>query len=201
MPGIGLGLLALPFVLDGQTQDDSREKKDFFEIRIRPVLAQSCFTCHTNSQMGGLRLDSRVDILKGGASGPALGPGDPDKSLLINMVRDNKMPKSGHLQDQQTADLVKWVKDGAYWPDPVAPNARPYTIAAKQREFWSFQPLRHPEPPAVKNATWPLNEVDRFILARLEKEGIQPAAVADRRTLLRRVTYDLTGLPPTADEV
>ncbi len=201
MHRIALGLLALPLLLAGQTQDDSREKKDFFENRIRPVLAQSCFTCHTNSQMGGLRLDSRVDILKGGASGPALVPGDPDKSLLINMVRDSKMPKAGRLQDQQITDLVKWVKDGAYWPDPVAPNARPYTITAKQREFWSFQPLKNPQPPQVKNAAWPQNDVDRFILARLEKEGIQPAAVADRRTLLRRVTYDLTGLPPTEDEV
>ena len=109
----------MPLLLAGQTQDQSREKKDFFENRIRPLLAQSCFACHTNSQMGGLRLDSRADILKGGASGPALVPGDPDKSLLVNSIREGKMPKSGHLQDQQIADLVKWVKDGAYWPDPL----------------------------------------------------------------------------------
>jgi len=201
MHRIALGLIVLPLLLNAQTQDDSREKKDFFENHIRPVLAQSCFTCHTNSQMGGLRLDSRADILKGGASGPALVPGDPEKSLLINMVRDYKMPKSGRLQDQQIADLVKWVKDGAYWPDPVGVNARPYTITSKQREFWSFQPLQHAQPPAVKNTSWPQNDIDRFILARLEKEGIQPAPIADRRTLLRRVTYDLTGLPPTEQEV
>ncbi len=201
MQRIALGLLLLPLVLAGQTQDDSREKKDFFENRIRPMLAQSCFACHTNSQMAGLRLDSRADILKGGTSGPALVPGDPDKSLIVNLVREGKMPKSGHLQDQQITDLVKWIKDGAYWPDPLPANARPYTITAKQRELWSIQPLKHPLPPAVKNTTWPLNDVDRFVLARLEKEGLQPAPVADRRTLLRRVTYDLTGLPPTEEEV
>jgi len=201
MQRIALGLLLLPLLLAGQTQDDSREKKDFFENRIRPMLAQSCFACHTNSQMAGLRLDSRADILKGGVSGPALVPGDPDKSLIVNQVREGKMPKSGHLQDQQIADLVKWIKDGAYWPDPLPANARPYTITAKQRELWSIQPLKHPQPPAVKNTAWPVNDVDRFILARLEKEGLQPAPVADRRTLLRRVTYDLTGLPPTEEEV
>ncbi len=201
MQRIALGLFILPLLLNAQAQDQSREKKDFFENRIRPMLAQSCFACHTNSQMGGLRLDSRADILKGGVSGPALVPGGPEKSLLINLVREAKMPKSGHLQDQQIADLEKWIKDGAYWPDPVAPNARPYTITAKQREFWSFQPLQHPQVPTVKNTAWALNDVDRFILARLEKEGIQPAPVADRRTLLRRVTYDLTGLPPTEADV
>jgi hypothetical protein len=201
MQRIALGLLLLPLVLAGQTQDDSREKKDFFENRIRPMLAQSCFACHTNSQMAGLRLDSRADILKGGVSGPALVPGEPDKSLIVNLVREGKMPKSGHLQDQQIADLVKWIKDGAYWPDPLPANAKPYTITAKQRELWSIQPLKHPQPPAVKDTAWPLNDVDRFILARLEKEGLQPAPVTDRRTLLRRVTYDLTGLPPTEEEV
>jgi hypothetical protein len=201
MHRIASGLLLLPLVLAAQTQDDSREKKDFFENRIRPMLAQSCFVCHTNSQMAGLRLDSRADILKGGVSGPALVPGDPDKSLLLNVVREGKMPKSGHLQEQQIADLAKWIKDGAYWPDPLPANARPYTITAKQRELWSIQPLRHPAPPAVKNTTWPLNDVDRFVLARLEKEGLQPSPAADRRTLLRRVTYDLTGLPPTEEEV
>ncbi len=201
MHRIALGLLLLPLVLAAQTQDDSREKKDFFENRIRPMLAQSCFACHTNSQMAGLRLDSRADILKGGVSGPALVPGDPDKSLIVNLVREGKMPKSGHLQEQQIADLAKWIKDGAYWPDPLPANARPYTITAKQRELWSIQPLQHPQPPAVKNTAWPLNDVDRFILARLEKEGLPPSPVADRRTLLRRVTYDLTGLPPTEEEV
>lgn len=201
MNRIALGVLLLPLMLAGQTQDDSREKKDFFENRIRPMLAQSCFACHTNSQMAGLRLDSRADILKGGVSGPALVPGDPDKSLIVSLVREGKMPKSGHLQDQQIADLMKWIKDGAYWPDPLPANARPYTITAKQRELWSIQPLKRPQPPAVKNPAWPVNDVDRFILARLEKEGLQPSPVADRRTLLRRVTYDLTGLPPSEEEV
>src|SRR5258708_5060536 len=113
-----LGLLALPWMLAGETL--TPEKTEFFENRIRPVLAQQCFACHTNSKMAGLRLDSREDILKGGKSGPALVPGEPDKSLLITAIRQTteiKMPKGGaRLTDPQVADLTAWVKDGAYWP-------------------------------------------------------------------------------------
>ena len=125
MHRVVLSVVILPLLLNGQTQDQGREKKEFFERRIRPLLAQSCFACHTNSQQGGLRLDSLADILKGGVSGPALVPGDPDKSLLMGVIRDGKMPKSGHLQDQQVTDLVKWIKDGAIWPNPLPPGARP----------------------------------------------------------------------------
>src|SRR5262245_8544875 len=103
-------------VLVGQTQDKTAEKTEFFERHVRPVLAQNCFACHTNSKMAGLRLDSREDILKGGKSGPAVVPGDPEKSLLIAAIREARMPKDGHLQPNQIEDLVSWVKDGMFWP-------------------------------------------------------------------------------------
>src|SRR6266404_9252512 len=152
-----LGLLFLPLALIGQTTELTPEKREFFENRIRPVLAQQCFICHTNSKMAGLRLDSREDILKGGKSGPAIVPGDPDKSLLISAIREARMPKDGHLQPGQIEDLVNWVKDGAYWPQSIASEAgsKPYTITAAQRQLWSIQPLLSPAPPKVNNAAWP----------------------------------------------
>src|SRR5258708_24475741 len=152
-----LGLLALPWMLAGETL--TPEKREFFENRIRPVLAQQCFICHTNSKMAGLRLDSREDILKGGKSGPAIVPGEPEKSLLISAVRQTtelKMPKgAGHITDAQVADLATWVKDGAYWPTDITKKAglKGYVISAGQRQFWSFQPLAHPPAAQVKEAS------------------------------------------------
>ena len=177
-------------------------QKDFFESRIRPVLAQQCFICHTNSKSGGLRLDSRDDIVKGGKSGPAVVPGEPEKSLLIAAIKHSgelKMPKgAAKLTDAQIMDISAWVKDGAFWP---VENTSAKKFTDEQRHLWSIQPLAKPEVPKVKDTAWPLNDVDRFVLARLEKEGLKPAPLADRRTLLRRVTYDLTGLPPTYEEM
>src|SRR5437899_911140 len=154
-----LGLLFLPLALIGQTTELTPEKREFFENRIRPVLAQQCFICHTNSKMAGLRLDSREDILKGGRSGPAIVPGEPDKSLLISAVRqttDLKMPKgASRITDAQVADLATWVKDGAYWPADITKKAglKSYVISAGQRQFWSFQPLAHPQVPKAKEAS------------------------------------------------
>jgi mono/diheme cytochrome c family protein len=177
-------------------------QKDFFESRIRPVLAQQCFICHTNSKSGGLRLDSRDDILKGGKSGPAIVPGDTEKSLLIAAIKHSgelKMPKgAAKLTDAQIIDMTAWVKDGAFWP---VENTTTKKFTDEQMHLWSIQPLAKPEVPKVKDTAWPLNDVDRFVLAKLEKEGLKPASTADKRTLLRRVTYDLTGLPPTYEEL
>jgi mono/diheme cytochrome c family protein len=175
---------------------------DHFETRIRPVLAQQCFACHTNSKSGGLRLDSREDLMAGGKSGAALVPGDPDRSLLIAALKHSgtlKMPKGGtRLTEEQIGFFVTWVKDGAYWPvDKV--STKEYSEA--QKHLWSVQPLRSSAVPVVRDAAWPVNDIDRFVLARLEKDGLKPTTTADRRTLLRRVTYDLTGLMPTYDEV
>lgn len=200
-----LGIPCLSLTLLAQATTPTQEQKDFFENRIRPVLAQNCFACHTNSQMGGLRLDSLDGLLKGGKSGPAVVPGAPDKSMMITAVRQTteiKMPLGGHLTDAQVADLTAWIKDGAVWPvEKVSAQSTGYVIRPDQKHFWSFQPLAKPEPPKTKDAAWPANNIDRFVLAKLEKEGLKPVAQADRRALLRRVTYVLTGLPPTYDEV
>jgi mono/diheme cytochrome c family protein len=175
---------------------------EHFETRIRPVLAQQCFACHTNTRSGGLRLDSAKDLLAGGASGPVVMPGEPDRSPLMAALRHTgpvRMPKGAtRLTDDVLADFSTWIKDGAYWPAEKT-VARQYTDAEKK--IWSIQPLQKPAVPAVKDTAWPLTDIDRFVLARLEKEGLKPATTADRRTLLRRVTYDLTGLLPTFDDV
>ncbi len=184
------------------------EDTDFFENKVRPVLANNCYACHTSSEMGGLRVDTRESLLKGGRSGPALVPGDPDKSLLVQAVRqtgDLKMPKGGKLKPAEVAALTEWVKTGALWPEatkinPASTSAQ-YVITPQQRAFWSFQPLREPPTPQVKEKSWVKTEVDRFVLAKLETEGLKPVAAADRRTLIRRATLDLIGLPPTPDEI
>jgi len=201
--------LFLPLSLGAQLAQPTPTEIEFFENRIRPVLAAQCFSCHTNSQLGGLRLESRAAMLKGGKSGPAVVPGDPEKSLLILAVRhaneNLRMPKSSpKLADAEIVDLTKWVKDGAFWPadeQATRPDGKGYTITAAQRRFWSIVPLANPVIPKVANASWPVTNTDRFILVKLDKAGLKPAAVADRRTLLRRLSYDLTGLPPTYEEV
>jgi len=179
---------------------------DFFENKIRPVLAENCYDCHTAAEMGGLRVDSRDRLLQGGKSGPALTPGDPDKSLLIQAVRqtgDLKMPKGGKLKPADIQALAEWVKMGAAWPETKAVvQASPgKVITPEQRAFWSFQPLKDPAVPAVKEKSWAKTNIDHFVLAKLEAKGMKPVGPADKRALIRRVTLDLTGLPPTPDEV
>jgi hypothetical protein len=202
----------------GQAARPQAQSADFFETKVRPVLAANCYDCHTDQRLGGLRLDSREGLLKGGRSGAAIVPGDPDKSLLIQAVRQTdrlKMPKGGQLKPDEIDGLAEWVKAGAVWPAAavvsanaghsspvVAPAAGPsYVITSAQRAFWSFQPLRMPPVPAVSHTAWPKTDIDRFVLARLEKEGLAPVRAADKRTLLRRATLDLTGLPPTPEEI
>jgi mono/diheme cytochrome c family protein len=183
---------------------------EFFENRIRPILATNCFSCHTSTHLGDLRLDSRDAMLKGGKSGPAVIPGDPDKSLLIQAVRQTnpklKMPMGGRLKDNEVEDMVAWVKAGAVWPAAAAPVIAPktggeYVIRPDQRAFWSFQPLHKPDMPAASQTAWPKTDIDRFVLARLDREKLQPVKAADRLTLIRRATLDLTGLPPTPDQI
>jgi mono/diheme cytochrome c family protein len=182
------------------------DSDDFFESKVRPVLMNNCSACHGDAAMSGLRVDSREALLKGGSRGPAIVPGDPDASLLIQSVRqsgDLKMPKGGKLQQQEIEALTAWIKSGASWPASKtavkAPTGR--VITAQDRAFWSFQPLKMPATPEVKDAGWSNNTIDKFILAKLQMEGMKPAPKADRRTLIRRVYYDLLGLPPTAEEV
>src|SRR4051812_46290127 len=198
---------------------------EYFESYVRPVLAANCFDCHAEEKMGGLRLDSRDAMLKGGRSGPALVPGDPEKSLIIEAVRQTratlKMPKGGRLKPAEIEALTEWVRAGAPWPAAVqtasagkpadspaaakpaaASTSSPaYVIKPEQRAFWSFQPLHASPAPAVSHTSWPKSDIDRFVLARLEAAGLAPVRAADKRTLLRRATLDLIGLPPTAEEI
>ncbi len=180
------------------------EAIDFFETKVRPVLAENCTKCHgPDEQKSGLRLDSRTSALEGGALGPAVVPGDPENSILIEAVRQDdvflKMPPKGKLTEEAVQALTDWIKMGAPWPQdqPVAASEQESAAA----EHWAFQSISAPEPPAVKDASWVQTPVDAFILAKLEAKGLTPAPEADRRTLLRRVYYDLIGLPPTAEEV
>ena len=183
---------------------------EFFESRIRPLLAQNCFACHTNSKMGGLQLDSSAGLKKGGVDGAVVVPGNPDASILIQAVRYThqrlKMPPAAKLTDGQVDDLAAWVKMGAPWPGSPAEKSisalsGEYVIRRDQRAFWSFQPIRKPSIPPVADGTWPRNDIDRMILAKLEEKGLRPVRPADKRTLIRRATLDLIGLPPTPEEV
>jgi len=185
---------------------------DYFENKVRPILANSCYDCHDDTAKGGLRVDSKAAFEKGGKHGPVVVPGDPGKSLLIQAVQqtgDLKMPKGGKLKPEEVSILEEWVKAGAKWPDAApgaitSPTATSGVITDKQREFWAFQPLKTVTPPAIEDAHyahWAQTPIDRFILAGLHKAGLEPAAPADRTTLIRRATYDLTGLPPTNEEV
>jgi mono/diheme cytochrome c family protein len=183
---------------------------EFFESKVRPVLAERCFGCHGPvKQKAGLRLDSRAATLRGGDSGPALKPGDPEASRLIEAVRydgETQMPPKGKLSEAEIATLTEWVKLGAPWPEatrearPSAPSSG-FKISAEDRAFWAFQPIRSPAPPPVADASWPKSPIDHFILARLEAAKLRPVRMADKRTLIRRVSFDLTGLPPTPEEV
>ncbi len=182
-----------------------RRAGEFFETRVRPVLADSCISCHgPDKQRGGLRLDSRAALLKGADSGPVFVAGQPDKSALVRAVRYEdklKMPPKTKLTPEAVAALSSWIEMGAPWPDgPAVVAKKPSADEARQRH-WSFQPVQNPVIPVVKNPGWVKNPIDAFILAKLEEKNLAPAKPADRRTLIRRVSFDLIGLPPTPEEV
>jgi hypothetical protein len=183
----------------------------FFEAKVRPLLVDNCLTCHGDKkQKGGLRLDSMFAILKGGKHGAAVVPGKPQTSRMITAVSyqdtNLQMPPEEQLTDDQVHVLTEWVKMGAPWPASDRYIHRQIggkhrVIADSDRSFWSFQPVKDEPPPVVHNGGWCRNPVDRFISAKLEAEGLQPAPEADRNELIRRATFDLTGLPPTPQEV
>ncbi|HVE41935.1 MAG TPA: PSD1 and planctomycete cytochrome C domain-containing protein [Planctomycetota bacterium] len=191
-----------------------------FQDRVLPLLQARCISCHgPEKQKGKLRLDSRAAILKGGENGPAIVPGDPEKSLLIQALRqthpDIKMPPKEKLPADQIDALAAWIKDGApwveaaattpsgplgnAWSDPRNPIVR--IFGGKRLDLWSLRKIARPALPAVKDEAWVRTPVDRYILAALEAATLRPSPEADRRTLIRRVTVDLTGLPPTPEEV
>ena len=186
-------ILLLPTL--ARAQDPAAEA---FEAKVRPVLAETCYKCHGPAkQMAGLRLDSREAILKGGDGGPAIVVGEPDKSPMVLAVRHQgdlaAMPPKGRLEASATDAIADWVRHGAPWPASAkaADTAKPH---------WAFQPVRRSPMPPVKDSTWAASPVDAFVLAALEAKGLTPSPAADRRTLIRRATFDLTGLPPTTAE-
>jgi mono/diheme cytochrome c family protein len=179
---------------------------EFFEMKVRPVLARNCYACHSESKMGGLEATSREGLLKGGKRGPAVVPGSIEKSLLVAAINQSnpafKMPPSGKLTPEEIEALTQWVKAGAEWPAAVAtPKVSSKRITPEQRAWWAFRPVRKPAPPSIRQTAWAKTTIDRFILARLEERKLQPVPPAARRTLIRRAYYDLTGLPPTVEEV
>ena len=178
---------------------------DFFEEKIRPVLIRECYECHSveaKNIKGGLLLDTREAIRKGGESGAAVVPKSIDESLLIDALRHDsfEMPPKGKLSDTVIADFVKWVEMGA--PDPRDGELAISSIDFEAgRQHWAYQPIAEPQRPSVQRSDWPTNDIDWFTLARLETRGLEPVAPAGKRELIRRATFDLIGLPPTPEEV
>lgn len=213
-----LAFLVMPVAFADETQSDAKpaisaadaKAIEFFENKVRPLLAERCLECHgPEKHKANLRLDSLAAILKGGDSGPALVPGKPEESLLVQAIgytSDIKMPPKSKLPEREIADFTQWVKLGAPWPNSK-PNGEPNTkpagpqITVEQRAFWAFQPVVDPAVPTVQRGDWPRSAIDYFILARLEGAGLEPAPPASKRTLIRRATFDLTGLPPTVADV
>jgi mono/diheme cytochrome c family protein len=191
---------------------DDPAQLEFFEKRVRPLLATHCQKCHgAEKQENNLRVDSLAALIKGGDFGPAVVPGEPEKSLLVGAINHGEivqMPPKTKLKANQIEDLTAWVKMGAPWPeakvDPVPTTAsteRRPLFTEEQRSFWAFQvPMKHPLPD-VKRVAWVQSPIDAFTLAGLEAKGLPPAPPADKRTLIRRATFDLLGLPPTVEEV
>ena len=186
-----LGIVAAPFgparAETNVAEDDA--KLDFFEKKVRPILAANCYNCHSanTKALSGLRVDDRNGLLTGGKRGPAIVPGDAQKSRLILAVKHElpkaSMPPQKTLTDDEIAALTRWIQDGAAWPKATLPSSvGRYEEKYKhlRKEHWAFQPVRDPQVPAVKNAAWPRDDVDRFVLAGLEKKDLAPVGDADR---------------------
>ena len=182
---------------------------EFFEKEIRPLLVDHCYPCHSSqvaSPLAGLRLDSREAALEGGQSGPAVVPGKPEESPLVHRIQGKPvlMPPSGALDKHQIDALTRWVEMGAPWTTDGSAElaaASDFNLEERKRSHWAWQPLRSFSPPKVRNQDWPRDNIDRFVLARLEEDGLEPAPPADRHTLIRRLSFDLRGLPPLPGEI
>ncbi|WP_435016403.1 PSD1 and planctomycete cytochrome C domain-containing protein [Tundrisphaera sp. TA3] len=199
--------LIVPGMVRGDAPPDPAEA-EAFERQVRPLLASRCQSCHgPEKAKGGLRLDRRDGAMKGGDTGPAIVPGKPGESPLIDAINygELQMPPKSKLPAEEIAILTRWVERGAIWPDgdrPDTPGPAPaFDLAARAKAQWSFQPVADARPPAVRDEAWSAHPVDRFLLAKLEEKGLKPAGDVDRTTLIRRLTFDLIGLPPTAEEV
>lgn len=202
---ISLAAALCPDAVQGQATD--AERTEFFERRIRPVLADRCYECHAADakEIGGqLLLDTREGVLRGGESGPAVQPGEPDQSLLIAALRHDgpEMPPDARLPDDVIRDFERWIRDGAVDPRHGAAAAvRPAMDVEAGRDFWAFRPLVQSDPPVVQARHHVRDSLDHFVLARVEAAGLSAAAEAEQRVLVRRAYFDLTGLPPRPEEV
>jgi len=181
----------------------------FFETKVRPILADHCYKCHSRDAdkiKGGLMLDTKEGMLHGGDTGPAVAPGKPEDSLIVDAISykdaDLQMPPKGErLSDQEVADITEWIRRGAFDPRSLVAKGSSQSYGGVGREHWSFLPVRKQAVPPVADAAWCKTPIDNFILARLEENGLKPNPPADKYTLIRRATFDLTGLPPTEAEV
>jgi hypothetical protein len=205
-------LCALPALqTNGAEQADAVKftapQLEFFEKEVRPLLVQRCYACHSGQSKklkGKLRLDSRAAVLRGGDTGPAVDLKKPATSLLIDAINYGdvyQMPPAGKLPAAEIATLVRWIEMGLPWPTEKGPpgtaTVKAFDLAARRQSHWSWRPVTRPQVPSIQDAGWPRRDLDRFILARLEKEGLEPAPRAQRHQLIRRLHLDLTGLPPT----
>lgn len=209
------GLLFLGFVgghsilLADVPEPDRAEGEEFFEKHVRPLLAEKCYSCHGRGQQkGGLGLDRLEDLMAGGESGPAVVAGEPDASPLLEAIRYEgglEMPPDQKLTDREIAVFEQWIRMGLPWPADEESGGSEIredgTITDRDRNFWSFQPVREPPLPEVERVDWPRRSIDYFVLQRLELEGFEPNPEVDRRTFIRRATFDLIGLPPTEEEI
>ena len=200
-----VGLLILPsllLVIGKVAAADDRAA--FFESKVRPILAARCHGCHgAKKQESSLRLDTKTGFLKGGDSGAVVDAKQPDQSELVLAIRregGRKMPPDKPLPAEEVDTLVEWVRRGSFWPDESAVPTRD-SIRDAAAQHWAFQPITSPLVPRLPNDDWSRTSIDRFVMAKLREAGMSPSATADRRTLLRRASFDLIGLPPTPDEM
>ncbi len=206
-----LGCGFLPFATLQHLQADDKDTEsgvEYFERHVRPLLAEKCFSCHGRGERkGSLSLDHRDKLMVGGESGAVVVEGKPEESLLVEAIEYSgsiQMPPDGKLDDRQIQVFKKWIALGLPWPDETTSKSSmrsPGSISDQDRQFWSFRPIQNPELPSVRRVQWPRQPLDRFILNRLEAEGLEPTVEADRRTYIRRVSFDLIGLPPTESEI
>lgn len=203
-------LLLLLSQSSGMGADNDPSKVEYFEKKVRPILVNHCYACHSaeTKPAGGLRVDDRNGLISGGNSGPSVVPGKPNESLLIKRVvkeAKKRMPSEGeHLKEEQISVLAKWIEDGAQWPSikiPASLGKQIEHFEKLKKEHWAWQSLTQPKIPSVQDQSWPRDDLDRFILASLEAKKINPVSDADRIALIRRVTFDLTGLPPKPEEI
>ena len=213
---IAVASLSLSFLptVKGSSQTATPEQTEFFEKKIRPLLAAKCQKCHSaDTQVAGLDISTADGFTRGGESGNLINREKPEESRLLKVIsydENPKMPPTGKLKSDEIEALTTWVKMGAPWPGTTtaaAPakswpkNSSVRSFTDDEKNWWAFQSMRDYAPPQVKDSKWVKTPIDNFVLAKLEEKGLKPAPSADKLTLLRRATFDLTGLPPTIKEM